>query len=317
VMGMLRGFVVAVESVVQRTWVRCGASCGELYASCACVDPVGSDMSSSTVSRDSVAAHSGVLVDTVGVVTPSAFQRSTVVVGLEAEGSEGVSWHDAVDAPPAVLLVRELDACVSAQQGAIPMENVTVAGVQQPAAQPVTDSAQTRKCTSEPPSTVFDQQVLEMAQLAVHNAVNVCECGAHIELFEVSDLLFDDEICKMGLVEVIEVLEMVEVQCQCEDAAGEIKAAQMAVSFLLCPGNSVRSGPSTTEVNAKEPAAVAATTIKQQHGGAGLSNQCTIKPVDVVSGGGNEEVDIIKEPAAAAAAVKQQHGKAGLPLGVW
>ena len=57
VLGMLRGFDVAVELVVRRTWVRCGTSCGELNASCACVDRdrVGGGMSLGAVKQPEAA----------------------------------------------------------------------------------------------------------------------------------------------------------------------------------------------------------------------------------------------------------------------
>ena len=99
VRGMTRRFVLAAESAVlcvpdtsRICWLRV-------------IDVLAGSMgamvllsSSSTVSRDrSVAAHSGVLVDAVSVVTPGVFQRSAVGVGLGAGDGERVSWHDAVD----------------------------------------------------------------------------------------------------------------------------------------------------------------------------------------------------------------------------
>ena len=47
------------------------------------------------------------------------------------------------------------------------------------------------QCTIKPADTELVQQVLEVAQLSVHNAVNICKCGAHVKLLAASDELFD------------------------------------------------------------------------------------------------------------------------------
>ena len=190
VRGMTRRFVLAAESAVlcvrdtsRICWLRVIDVVAGSMGAMQCRDAVLLSSSSS------VAVHSGVLVDTVGVVTPGAFQRSAVGAGLEAGDGEGVSWHDAVDGSPATKGEKNTSAV----------------------------------STSEPSDVVLTQQVVEIAELAIHHAVNECECGAYVDVMSSSQdvsigALGVDAVCAM-----VQELNGMGLECGCKSALAALQ----------------------------------------------------------------------------------------------
>ena len=209
-MGMLRGFVVAVESVVQRTWVRCGASCGE---------------------------------------------------------STQQSMEPAME----------------------PRQSARVAGEQRPGQR-----------TNTTMVVVLDQKVLDLAKTSIHNAVNVCDCGAHDAMFEVLDKLFEEGVCNVEIMEAVRVVDAVKVACKCESAVKELEVARIALNTILegahngylelqpstviatQQGEQTNQPVNTVSVQQKTncvQSAAAVTEANQQYSNANKTNE----PVDTVS----------------------------------
>ena len=87
--------------------------------------------------------------------------------------------------------------------------------------------------TSKPSDVVFDQQMLQLAQLSVHNAVNMCDCGACDVMFELSDSLFDDGLCSSAVKGAVGVVDGVKEACHCEGVVVELESARSAMIVFM------------------------------------------------------------------------------------
>ena len=96
---------------------------------------------------------------------------------------------------------------------------------------------------NEPAAAVFGQQVLELAQVSVHNAVNMCECGACDAMFAVSDMLFDGALCNALVMEAVGVVAAAKGTCKCKDVTVEMEAA-FSTMVELCSSSRSKLRPS-------------------------------------------------------------------------
>ena len=88
-------------------------------------------------------------------------------------------------------------------------------------------------CTSEPSDVVLVQQVLEVAELAIHHAVNECGCGAYVDILPVVDSLEAGVQDVDSLCEMVQVLHEVEQKCQCKCALKALDVVQIAIQHCV------------------------------------------------------------------------------------
>ena len=128
---------------------------------------------------------------------------------------------DTVCASGAVTGMCEPDTCVSGG------EKMNSVGMGVPVELCVVSSVDVLSGMLDPPDAI--SSVLEYAQLAVHYAVDLCVCGAHVDMFLADDFLSSGELDVESLCVVSRILEVVESKCCCEDAVPAVIIAQLAV----------------------------------------------------------------------------------------
>ena len=174
---------------------------------------------------DSAVTNSGDAVDVTGAAVRTSGDATDIAGAAVCASTAAVDVTSAVVCANGAAGMSGPDTCVS---GGEKMNSVRM-GV--PVELCVESSVDVLSGMLDSPDAI--SSVLEYAQLAVHYAVNLCICGAHVDMFLVDDCLSSDELDVESLFVVSRMLEVVESRCCCKDAVPAVVVAQLAVQQMV------------------------------------------------------------------------------------
>ena len=245
VMEMMCWFDAAVEYAVQCVWAGCGLASRKWYSVSSFV---ASGLCGSAVAIASTASSRMVVVTVCGTV--SAVQGLRMSANVNAGTRQdvqcprmNVAAETGQEREPDTIVsgnvgLSEPDTCVSgcenvklvetgaAVETCCAMVDADLGGVVRPCVGVSSGSVELEcRCT-------VVQKLLGAAELAIHHAVNECECGAYEGILPVADYLSAGVLGVDSLCGMVQAMYGVELKCQCKYALEALDVAQMAMQGL-------------------------------------------------------------------------------------
>jgi hypothetical protein len=234
VMEMMCWFDATVEYAVQCVWAGCGVasrkwcSVNSCVASGLCGFAVA--IVNTTFSRMVMATVCGAM----GAVQGSGMSAKLGVEFEQCPRTYVAAQTDQECKPDtSVSVVENMDSLETEATAAvcIPTVVVDLGTVVEPCVSGKNSCC--ASCTSKPLDVVLVQQVLEVAELAMHHAVNECGCGAYVSILPVVNSLETGVQDVDSLCEMVQVLYEVEQECHCKCTLKALDVVQTALQYCV------------------------------------------------------------------------------------